>query len=77
MSGSVHVGKLASTANNELKQNVDLEWQLNHEKKLSKSMIEMLEKKVSKMLAEINRLETNAEEEYQRRTDFDLEVTKL
>lgn len=45
-----------------------------HEKKLAKTMIDMLEKKVSHLLAEINRLETNAEEEYQKRTDFDEEV---
>lgn len=48
-----------------------------HEKKLNQTMIDMLEKKISNMLAEINRLETIAEEEYQKRTDFDAEVLKL
>ena len=60
-----------------MKQKEDLEWQLDHEKKLAKSMINMLEKKVSKLLAELNTLETTAEEEYQNRKNFDLEVEKL
>ena len=60
-----------------MKQKEDLEWQLDHEKKLAKSMINMLEKKVSKLLAELNTRETTAEEEYQNRKNFDLEVEKL
>jgi hypothetical protein len=64
MSGSVHIGQIRNADKNDTKQKEDLEWQLNHEKKLAKSMIDMLEKKVSKLLAEVNRLETTAEEEY-------------
>jgi hypothetical protein len=77
MSGSVHIGQIRNTDKNEMKQKEDLEWQLDHEKKLAKSMINMLEKKVSKLLAELNTLETTAEEEYQNRKNFDLEVEKL
>lgn len=77
MSGSVHIGQIRNADKNDTKQKEDLEWQLNHEKKLAKSMIDMLEKKVSKLLAEVNRLETTAEEEYQNRKNFDLEVEKL
>lgn len=76
-SGSVHIGQIRNADKNDTKQKEDLEWQLNHEKKLAKSMIDMLEKKVSKLLAEVNRLETTAEEEYQNRKNFDLEVENL
>lgn len=77
MSGSVHIGQIRNADKNEMKQKEDLEWQLEYEKKLAKSMIDMLEKKISKLLAEVNTLETTAEEEYQNRKNFDLEVEKL
>jgi hypothetical protein len=41
-----------------------LEWQLNHEKKSCEINDRYSWEKVSKLLAEVNRLETTAEEEY-------------
>lgn len=48
-----------------------------HEKRISVTMIEMLEKKVSNLLAEINRLETSAEEEHQKKVDYNAEIVNL
>jgi hypothetical protein len=66
-----------SRPNEQSQQREDLEWQLVHEKRISVTMIEMLEKKVSNLLAEINRLETSAEEEHQKKVDFNAEIAKL
>ena len=64
MSGSVHIGQIRNADKNETKQKEDLEWQLNHEKKSCEINDRYSWEKVSKLLAEVNRLETTAEEEY-------------
>lgn len=76
LSGSVHVGAQAR-AGDQTQQREELEWQLSHEKRMNQTMVDMLEKKVSNLLAEINRLETAAEEELQKRVDFNAEIAKL
>lgn len=77
LSGSVHIAPHAGRPSEQTQQREDLEWQLVHEKRISQTMIEMLEKKVSNLLAEINKLETSAEEEHQKRVDFNAEIFKL
>jgi len=44
----------------------DLRWKLDYEKKLNKEMIELLEKKVSTLLAQINNYQEEAVEAKQK-----------
>lgn len=59
------------------KHSEDFEWQINYERKVAQQMTDMLEKKVSSLLAQIDRLESEAEDEFKKKVNFNSEIEEL